>query len=79
MNLLKVDSRQHLQHLVTHLILIEKEKFKVSTITEKVINHELFNNFCDKQQVDKMVIETINTFLRYGAVDAYDYGYRVVV
>ena len=79
MNLLKVDSAQTLQHLVTHTILIQTEKFTVSTITEYVMNHELFNNFCDKEQIDEMVSETIQTFLRYGALDAYDHGYRVVV
>ena len=79
MNLLKVDSTQALQHLVTHIILIQTEKFTVSTITEKVMNHKLFNNFCDEDQVDETVSETIQTFLRYGALDAYDHGYRVII
>ena len=79
MNLLKVDSTQALQHLVTHTILIQKEKFTVSTITEDVMNHELFNNFCDRDKVEKLVSETIQTFLKYGALDAYDHGYRVIV
>lgn len=79
MNLLKVDSTQALQHLVTHIILIETEHFTVSTITEKVMNHELFNDFCDEKQVNEMVSETIQTFLRYGALDAYDHGYRVII
>ena len=79
MNLLKVDSTQALQHLVTHTILIHKEKFTVSTITEDVMNHELFNNFCDRDKVTEMVSATIQTFLKYGALDAYDHGYRVIV
>ena len=79
MNLLKVDSTQALQHLVTHTILIQKEKFTVSTITEDVMNHELFNNFCDRDKVTEMVSATIQTFLKYGALDAYDHGYRVIV
>ena len=79
MNLLKVDSTQALQDLVTHIILIQTEKFTVSTTTEKVMNHKLFNNFCDKDQVDEVVSETIQTFLRYGALDAYDHGYRVII
>lgn len=52
MNLLKVDSKQKLQHLLTHIILIQTLKFTVSTITNEVMNHELFNNFCDENQVD---------------------------
>lgn len=79
MNLLKVDSTQALQHLVTHTILIQKEKFTVSTITEEVMKHEMFNNFCDKDKVENMVSETTNTFLKYGVLDAYDYAYRVIV
>ena len=79
MNLLKVESEQKLQHLVTHIILIKKEHFTVSTITEDVMNHELFNNFCARDKVEKMVSETIQTFLRYGALDAYDHGYCVIV
>ena len=78
MNLFKVESKQHLQHLVTHIILIQKEKFTVSTIIEKVMKHELFNNFCDENRVNDIVSETINTFLNHGALDAYDHGYRVV-
>ena len=70
---------QTLQHLVTHIILIQKEKFTVSTITQEVIKHEMFNNFCDRNKVEKMVSETKDTFLRYGALDAYDHGYRVVI
>ena len=79
MNLLKVDSTQALQHLVTHTILIQKEKFTVYTITKNVMNHELFNNFCDRDKIEEMVCETIQTFLRYGILDAYDLGYCVIV
>lgn len=78
MKLLKVDSKPKLQHLVTHIILIQTLKFTVSTITKEVMSHELFNNFCDENQVDEMVSETINTFMRHGKIDAYDHGYRIV-
>lgn len=75
MNLLRVNSNQTLQHLVTHFILIEKEKFTVSSITEKVCGSELFNNFCNKEIVSQMVANTIGTFLNYGKLDVCDHQY----